>query len=248
MQLRETLCQRIETLLEVTAEELETAERELNRVQGEWRSAAAAPKREAEALQKRFTTAGRRFAERKRALEDEREQATLTLLRSKAALCHQAESALHAEGAAQLPSESASSLRERWSALAALPGEDDEARMAARFETALALLEAPSQAAAPNEQAAASNLDTREALCLRMEIAAGIESPPEYAQARMAQQVARLAAAFEDRGDGGDQTPEELLHAWCLCGPAPHDRAVQLEARFERAWLAFAGAKAPDDG
>ena len=44
-----------------------------------------------------------------------------------------------------------------------------------------------------------ANLPIKQLLCLRLEIAAGVESPPEYAQARMEYQVARLSESLSGR-------------------------------------------------
>jgi hypothetical protein len=84
------------------------------------------------------------------------------------------------------------------------------------------------------------NLQKKQALCLRMEVLAGVESPPEYAQQRMALQVSRLSASFNggDRVQAGKPSPDEIREVqlkWCLTGLLPPARNQVLEARFERA-------------
>lgn len=228
---RQALCERVESLLGVHADGVAEAKRELHRAQGQWANIGPAPKREMEALEKRFVSAVRGFEKHQGTLAAEAERAGLELLRQKAALCHEAECLLH-----EAPEDTGpETLRARWQALLALPDTDDETRMAERFEQAWQRLLAEDDARTPNPETLAANLETRESLCLRMEILTGVESPPEYAQARMAYQVERLAAALGERSASGDDVPEALLRAWCLTGPTPPEHAAALEARFARA-------------
>ena len=87
-------------------------------------------------------------------------------------------------------------------------------------------------------QGLAENLARRQELCLRMEIAAGVESPPEFQQARMEFQANRLAEAIGH----GEADPvgelEDLQRAWHLsgCGPNKEDEALQARvAAVDRA-------------
>ena len=80
-----------------------------------------------------------------------------------------------------------------------------------------------------------ANLAHRQELCLRMEILAGVESPPEAQQARMEFQVNRLAAAI---GQGaGDKVGKmaEIQRDWYLSGGAPANQEKRLQRRFEKA-------------
>jgi hypothetical protein len=68
-----------------------------------------------------------------------------------------------------------------------------------------------------------------------MEVLAGIDSPPEHAEARMAFQVERLASALGERKGSTADSLEALVRVWCLTGPVPAAYAEALEARFEAA-------------
>jgi hypothetical protein len=92
------------------------------------------------------------------------------------------------------------------------------------------------------------NLDRRLELCLHMEVAAGIDSPAEFAEARMRLQVSRLADALHHRRDEdrarGDHV-RNLQVAWYEIGPVPREARGELEARFERALAAAQSGAAP---
>ncbi len=228
---RQALCERVESLAGVHADGVAEAERALHRAQGEWANVGPVPKREMEAVVKRFAAAVKGFEQRRSTLEAETKRANLELLRQKAALCHEAECAL-GEGPRSTGHES---LRTRWQALPAVSEMDDETRLSERFEAAFQRLVAEDGARALDPETLTTNLETRESLCLRIEILSGVESPPEYAEARMAYQVERLATALGGRGASGDEDAEALIRAWCLIGPAPCEHAAALEARFEHA-------------
>ena len=124
-------------------------------------------------------------------------------------------------------------LRAEWQALPEIADQD----LAARLNEAATLV----LAAAAGDAAALDRLRSqmqqakteREALCLRLEIAAGVSSPPELEAERMALQVQRLKAHM---GQGEDAEPPEdawaLLQAWSLTAPA--GSAPALEERCAR--------------
>ena len=72
-------------------------------------------------------------------------------------------------------------------------------------------------------------------LCLRLEIATGVETPAEHRAQRMQYQVDQLARRMKT-GETQDapQVPQ-LLRQWCFIGPVTGPHADALRARFERA-------------
>jgi len=233
---RKVLCERVEALLQVGPADVEEAERELRRAQGEWGRIERLPKREGDALESRFSALVRRFADHNRALAATAKQADLELMRSKAMLCHEAENQPHPlDEAARAP---AAALRSRWQVLPALTDDDDEAAMRARFKQALTAQHGADDTPDGDVEERVANLRARQSLCLRLEILTGVDSPPEYAQARMAHQVERLSSALQARSDTDGESADELLRAWCLLGPAPTGHANELEARFYKTWVA----------
>jgi len=81
-------------------------------------------------------------------------------------------------------------------------------------------------------------LKAKETLCVRMEILAGVESPPEGMPARLAYQVARLSAAMSD-GEKKSQNKlaevEDIERHWYLSDAVYSEQTPRLEQRFSHA-------------
>jgi hypothetical protein len=234
---RQALCQRVEALAAIDADALGEAEHELNRIRGEWSRGARLPKREGEAIETRFNDAVRRFNKHKRVLVEKSRRSALESMRARAALCHEAEC-----GAAS--AETITALQARWQSLGEAPDAPEGTALAARFQRALTA----AAGGATDAEAAAGSQAMRESICLRLEILAGVDSPPEHNAARMALQVERLASALKSRNRADSDTAEALLFAWCATGPAPREHAPGLESRFERAWKAVGQAGTASKG
>ena len=81
------------------------------------------------------------------------------------------------------------------------------------------------------------NLVRRQELCLEMEIAAGLDSPQQFSDARLRLQVSRLADALGHRQGGSTDAAgrlRELLLDWYLTGPVPLETRSGLDARIAR--------------
>ena len=229
LSVRETLCD----------EALDCADREtdprrlasaLRDLESRWRDAESlpVPRQAAAALARRWHEARERLQRRRWDREEaERRAATDTLARQ-AALCESVERALlDGEG----PPPGALEAELGWSAIPELPDRSLQAAMAVRLRTALEAAADPERLAQLRAQDEA-NRARRERLCLELEIAAGVESPPDLAQDRLRLQVSRLAERMvEGEGDSLRGVPE-LLREWYLCGPAPRD--PRLEERVAR--------------
>lgn len=227
---REALCKELESLAEGD-DDPDAVRRHAHRLQGEWRSAGPAPRAESARVERRFSEALRRVERHCTALVERAERKQLSALGDRAALC------LEAEGLAAAASgaDGVAGLRERWAALAPLADGDAQGQIERRFESACAAAEA-------GNAAVTEGTGERETLCLRMEILAGVDSPPEMARARMEYQVNRLSRAMgHGEPESGDPRAEALdvERSWYLCAPSAPDRAEELEARFHRALEAF---------
>jgi exonuclease SbcC len=241
---REALCQQVEALLQVSAADAKQAERELNRLQGEWARVERAPKREADALEKRFTGLARRFAKHQRALAAQAKHAQLEIMRNKAALCHEVEG-LAPSGDSSTAEKMSVELRERWQNLSALSDNKAETDLHGRFEQALSAHASGDDTSGTETASQTANLQQRESLCLRLEIMLGVDSPQEYAAARMAYQVERLSSALREGSSTDGDNAHALLRAWCLTGPAPTAHAAALESRFQKHWQAVGSSERP---
>jgi len=87
--------------------------------------------------------------------------------------------------------------------------------------------------AAALKTAGAGTLRARQRLAIEMEIAAGLDTPPEFQQDRLALQVDRLNQGMKHRRVM-DEAPSQLAERWCKTGPAIEPDAP-LRDRFFRA-------------
>jgi predicted trehalose synthase len=137
--------------------------------------------------------------------------------------------------------------RRNWETLPPLPSALAEATQH-RFETICEALSAGEENRQILRQTLEENTEKKQQLCIRMEVAAGIESPPEFAQARMAYQVARLSESLHNR-NAAKATVNRLEEAfnieqeWHLLGASPPAQEEGLEKRFQQALAAFLGTK-----
>lgn len=231
--LRESLCAQALALAAtaLTPAQLSTQLRDLDE---RWRQAQQFPlaRQLATALARQWRDSRETVVAQIQTAELAQRQAALEVVQLQAACCEALEHSVLGVAAVPLAPEIA---QQRWRELTADTAAD--AALTARFEQALAAAAQPELVAAL-QQKFAVNGALRQRLCLQLEIIAGIESPPEWAQQRLEFQVARLA----ERMVGGEEDPlqgaTQLLHEWYRSGPAPADAA--LAARFERVRLALA--------
>lgn len=236
-QQRALLCEQIEALSQLTGEAVKTIPKQLQDLQAQWQQIPTIPnqyqtdkewQKQSKELKDRFTSVVKkaRIAYPSQLARFEHEQ--FSLLTQKARLC------LELEQATDLEPTLVDSVRERWTHLPTLIDAQLEAGIQRRFETACA----------GQTTCAPELLKYKETLCIRMEILAGVESPPEIQQARLEYQVMRLSEAMS----GGEKVTNEqedaqsIGHKWYLTGiRAPH--VAELERRFAKACDAFYARK-----
>ena len=228
---REALCEEAEALLRGDGDgrALAAAQRELER---RWHDTESlpVPRQAAGASSRRWQQAREQLRTHIQGLEAAERRAELDLLARRASLCESVERQVLGLGGAdtEIDPEGA---RRAWSELPRLPDPALQEIMTARLNRALEAAGDPEGLAAFRE-GLGPNQERRRRLCLELEIAAGVESPPELNQERLRLQVQRLAERMaEGEGDRLKGVPE-LLMDWYRCGPAPADSG--LDARVDR--------------
>lgn len=224
------LCKEIEALAAIDHEQLSSAQARLQEVEQEWEALGSPPKVEQRALNQRFEAAIQQFRRQERFLHQTSNREIFKQLHARSRLCARLERLL-----ALAPVDAAMLVQDRasWNALPPL-SDPLAGPLQQRFEAAVrALTDAPDQARlliASLEK----NLARKQIWCISMEIAAGVESPPECAQQRMQYQVARLSASLAGtltKGDAFDD-PRVLQEQWCWLGALPAEPESVLDARF----------------
>lgn len=237
------LCEALEALAAGEEElTLAQANRRIHEVQAEWAAVGPLPRGTQKSLEQRFEAASEQLRQRAQTLRQRRARRELDNLRQRAALCAELEAQVWFEEPVAAEQRVAEA-QQQWDSLAPPPVALAEP-LQRRFAAACQALLAGGDVRRLFIQALEHHLPDKEQLCLRLEVLSGVESPPEFAQARMAYQVARLSASLSQRDavkGGGDAAAEarHLAEEWCLSGVLPPTRAQALEARFERALAAL---------
>jgi hypothetical protein len=221
------LCEQVEAMANLTGEDLKAAPSQVKKLQEAFKKIGSVPKKTGDAIEKRLETAHKQVEVQRQAQLVAEQRSQLDLLREKVALCTFLEKG-------QVNSDRVATIQASWETLPKLDNSNLETAIIQRFAQALA--GGPSRL---NEEV----LKTKNTLCVRMEILAGVESPPDGVGARMAYQVARLSEAMS----GGEKViiknklaeAQEIERSWYLSGAVPGELADRLEQRFSRAWEAF---------
>ncbi|MGB5065467.1 MAG: DUF349 domain-containing protein [Candidatus Competibacter sp.] len=224
------LCEEVESLALIDREQLAQAGIRLQAAQHEWQIIGPIPRTEQRGLDQRFETAVRQFAQHEKLLRQADIQETFQHLQQRSRLCARLEAELETqrEDDSVLPS-----TRQEWATLPNLPAAL-AAALQQRFDTVCQAL-----AGAPDQMQAARaclehDLERKQIWCVCMEIVAGVDSPPEFAQLRMEYQVARLSASLAGTAAKTEALydPHRLQEQWCLTGALPAKAAAELDNRF----------------
>jgi len=231
---KQQLCEWLESLSAATIDALPDAERQVHKAASEWEETGPAAKNDQAALEQRFAKARQAFDAHRQALRETEQQRQLERLREKAALCLEVEQLLE-QPDQELARNRLQAIDERWNAQSALGDAATEHLLQQRYTRARGAVMAGGKEQARLSAELSANLARRQDLCLRMEILAGVESPPQDRQARLQLQTHRLAGAI-GRGVGdivGTRT--KLEHDWYLFGAAPAAQQALLQQRFDTA-------------
>jgi len=225
------LCAKLEQLATSTEEALiKTLPAMRAKAQSEWQAIGQVPKKKQHEIEKRFEEACAGLVTAVNNLRLRQARHSLEALRAKGRICAELEYAVEHGAHCQ---ESLAHAHQAWEALPPLHDAEMEKGINARFAAACA--------AANNKHWPTGVLEKgrkiRELLCIRMELAAGIESPPHARQARMEYQVQRLSQAMAGEKSAIRDTPEKLEKEWFIAAASTELSA--LESRFQTALEAY---------
>lgn len=231
------LCNELEALLDSPAQDFHGLAQRFAAARAEWQEIGDVPRKLERRLEGRYDALMKRYAERRQQEAKAAQQALLRGLYERSRLCKRLEGALLGHNLPEIDQESLlQHTRHAWEALAPLDAPQAQG-LRQRFDLAGRALAGDAAARKDLIDALPQNLARRQELCLWMEIAAGLDSPEEYGEARLRLQVSRLADALNHRQEGahaGDGQLCALLIDWYLVGPAPLEANDALEARVAR--------------
>jgi hypothetical protein len=238
LQRKQAICEQLESLLDQPDTDYREIQKQFSATRDEWNGIRNIPRKQERAIDDRYNAIEARIAERQRQQAKSATKARLRALRQRSQLCARLEHAVLSQTMDESSRQALlAQVSQEWQALPAADMKNVEP-LQSRFDLATRALQGDSNARASLSNTLAENLQQRMQLCLQLEVAAGVESPAEYADDRMKYQVSLLADSLQHRlpdTAGTEDKITKLETAWLLAGPVEQVEADKLEARFERA-------------
>jgi len=218
----------------ISAATFKQIDNEVRKIEEQWRELPDTNKTTDHGLNTRRKTALTKIETAKGNFQRTYQLIRLLPLRQKAELCQQLESVVFSRTLTEENKSIIANAIEQWAHTEKLDDSKHENQLTERFvqlQTITGDLENQQQTI---DELAANNIANLSALCIRMEIAAGIDSPDYAAKERLEHQVARLA------NEMGTNSPTDqwqqfvtLETQWWLTAHAPEAQQTEFNARHQ---------------
>ncbi|MBA56316.1 MAG: hypothetical protein CMK89_17850 [Pseudomonadales bacterium] len=210
----EHLCEQIEQLAEGDLSDVAGVRQEFRQLKQRFQELGNLPREQQDAIKARYLNVCEQFEAAIRTAESALHKQAFRELWRRAAICDELEDTLLNSGQGE---PFAGAPEAEWNSEQNLPGEA-EALLQSRYEAVLSALQSASQ---PSPEELEANGERLHELCLKLEIAAGVDSPAEDQQKRMALQINRLNDGLTHRGEAltGARLMEQMQVEWAAIGP-----------------------------
>lgn len=210
-------------------------------IEQRWKEVGLVPKEKVHEIASMYKKACEEFNRHLKERTQQSIQQALELLAHKASLCEKLEKLAWQDTPVD---QARDAIHDEWSQLAVMDKETENG-IAKRFHQSYQNLQ--QDAVKISKEGLQANLESnrqiKELLCIRMEIMANKESPPEAKNTRMEYQVQRLSEAMyeEFKTDSAPQSEDgiALQKQWFYCGVTHADIEEKLKQRFDEAYNAF---------
>ena len=256
---KETLCELIERMSELQGEELKNARSRVEEIKAEWKEAGEVPQDQSEAIERRFQKACRAYQNALKLVAQEEVDAERQALYMKHELCVQLELLVDELLEQQVDTTEVvsrlESIKSAWQEALAHEQDAVAAALLERFEHGLSVLEQLINSTDSRDEIMPMlrevqilSLEKKKAWCLALEILAGVDSPADVDEERMALQVQMLA---QKHGQDVDvdrhlaNSVTEIENQWFSTRSPAALETVQLERRFAQARQALLSKTSP---
>ncbi len=205
------LIAQISNLAQLEGSELLAAKTSYNQLLRQYKDVGYVPRKHEKSVQGEFAKAKKQMEGAFKKANQAQKQQGLQAMLKQAQHCNAMEQAT-------LAKQDDPKLAEKWVKLTAEQAASPE--MQQRFE----------QAANADNTQIERNLAHKQALCLKLEVHYELDSPPEFAQARMAYQIERLNASMKKHQQ---EAPSELVQDLLCTGAVPSSETEAIEARTQ---------------
>ncbi|MEE2730070.1 MAG: DUF349 domain-containing protein [Pseudomonadota bacterium] len=225
----EHLCEQIEQLAEGDVTDVAAVRQEFRQLKQRFQDLGGLPREQQDGLKTRYQQVCAQFEAALLNAESALRQQGFKELWRRAALCDELEDTLLNSTQGE-PFEGAPEAE--WNSEQNLPA-DAETLLQARYEQVLAALQGGHL---PSADELDRNGERLHALCLKLEIAAGVESPAQDQPQRMALQINRLNDGLTHRGEtvSASQLIEQMQVEWAGIGPVRSAEREQYGKRFRQ--------------
>ncbi len=234
---KQAICAELEALLDQPDKTFREIHKQFDETSDTWSEIGEIPRKQESAIEARYEAIKQRLAERQQHEKQAAEEARLQSIQERAELCARLEQAVLDPALDEATRQALLEQTEQaWRALPELDAEYAKP-LQARYALAGRALGGDDSAIQTLRDALPMNLQQRLQLCLQLEVAAGVESPPEYANARMEYQVSLLSDALHQKFEqtqSREAQMRDLRIAWLQAGPVAPEARAKLDARFER--------------
>lgn len=224
----EHVCEQVEQLAESDVSNVQSARQEFRQLQQRYADIGSVPKEKQNQIKVRFQAVCDQFQQSIKSAEAASRLEGFSEMWRRAAICDELEDTLLCASQGDLFGAAPDS---EWHSEQSMPV-NAETLLQARYDRAITALQ-NNQLPTPEQlREAAEQLHL---LCLRLEIASGVESPQEDQQRRMELQVSRLADGMTQRNDsssGGEQI-EQMQVEWIGIGPVSVAERERFGKRFK---------------
>ena len=223
----EHLCEQIEQLAEGDVTDTSAVRQEFRQLKQRFQDLGTLPKEQQDAIKARYQSVCDQFETALVEAESSVRQQGFIELWRRAAICDELEDTLLASSQGELFGDAPEA---EWNSEQSLPA-DAEVLLQGRYEKVLAALQAGAQ---PASEELEENAERLHELCLKLEIAAGVDSPAADQQKRMALQINRLNDGLTHRGEAlsGIRLIEQMQVEWAGIGPVRSIDRDQFGKRF----------------
>lgn len=225
----EHLCDQIEQLAESHIDDVTSAQQEFVQLQQRFEALGYFPREQQEAIQKRYKAVCEHFKQGLTNAQVQLRRSSYQELWRRAGLCDELEDTLLASNQGDL---FGAAPEAEWNSDRDVPPAAQPA-LQARYDAVIRALQAGQK---PDAQTLLDNASQLQDLCIRLEIAAGVDSPAEDQKRRMELQVSRLSSGLQGRQHSvarGAELIEQLQVEWCLVGPVSAAERERYGKRFK---------------
>ncbi len=225
----EHLCDQIEQLAESHIDDVTSAQQEFVQLQQRFEALGYFPREQQDAIQKRYKAVCEHFKQGLTNAQVQLRRSTYQELWRRTGLCDELEDTLLASNQGDL---FGAAPEAEWNSDRDVPPAAQSA-LQARYDAAIRALQAGQK---PDAQTLLDNASQLQDLCIRLEIAAGVDSPAEDQKRRMELQVSRLSSGLQGRQHSvarGAELIEQLQVEWCLVGPVSAAERERYGKRFK---------------